>query len=196
MKLDQLQTYLPVNSLFFIEKWIKNYPLTLKITKSRQTKLGDYRKINPQNRHQITVNGDLNPQAFFFVLTHEIAHMMIYAKYQYHEVAPHGKEWKTIFGKLLLESSIIYEENIQPYIIKHAKFPKASVGADTNIVRYLINDADPHQSYLEDLAPGNQFVLNRKVFIKGEKIKLRYICCDIKTNKKYLINATALVEKL
>lgn len=196
MKLDQLQTYLPANSLVYIEKWIMNYPLTLKITKSRQTKLGDYRKIKPQNRHQITINGNLNPQAFFFVLTHEIAHMMIYANYQYHEVAPHGKEWKTVFGNLLIDSVSIYEADLQTHIIKHAKSPKASVGADTNIARYLINDASSNQVYLEDLPLDTQFILNRKIFIKGEKIKLRYICCDIKTNKKYLINATALVEKL
>ena len=104
MNLEQLQPYLPKNALVFIEKWINPYPLTLKITRSRQTKLGDYRKLQPQKRHQITVNGDLNPEAFFFVFTHEIAHMMVYAKYNYGQVAPHGKEWKIMFGKLLAES--------------------------------------------------------------------------------------------
>lgn len=196
MNLEQLQSYLPLNALIFIEKWIKTYPLTLKITRSRNTKLGDYRKIKLQNRHQITVNGDLNQEAFFFVLTHEIAHMMIYAKYAYGNIAPHGQEWKTIFGKLLIESLEIYSESNRPYIVKHAKSPKASVGADPNIAKFVINDSKEHQHYLEDLSFGTKFMLGQKVFLKGEKIKLRYICCEVTTNKKYLINATALVEIL
>lgn len=196
MNLEQLQPYLPKNALVFIEKWINPYPLTLKITRSRQTKLGDYRKLQPQKRHQITVNGDLNPEAFFFVFTHEIAHMMVYAKYNYGQVAPHGKEWKIMFGKLLAESIEIYPEELRIYVAKHAQSPKASVGADSNIAKFLINDSEDYQDYLEDLQIGTHFKLGQKVFQKGEKRKLRYICCDIKTNKNYLINATALVEKL
>lgn len=196
MKLDQLQPYLPLNALIFIEKWIVNYPLTLKITKNRKTKLGDYRKIKENKRHQITINGDLNPEAFFFVFTHEIAHMIIYAKYKFGEVSPHGKEWKSAFGKLLTESVSIYPKEFQPYILNHAKSPKASVGADSLIAKYLINEATEDQNYLEDISFGTQFILNNKVYIKGEKVKLRYVCCELKTQKKYLINASALVEKL
>lgn len=196
MKLDQLQPYIPLNALIFIEKWIKNYALILKITKNRQTKLGDYRKLREDNRHQITINGDLNKEAFFFVLTHEIAHMMVYSQYRFGEVSPHGKEWKHIFGELLKESIAIYPDNIQMYILKHARSPKASVGADPSIAKYIINDAKSNQNYLEDISIGNQFIFNKKIYIKGDKIKLRYVCCEIKTQRKYLINASALVEKL
>lgn len=195
MNLDQLQPYLPANALKFIQEWIKPYPLTLKITRSRETKLGDYRKINQAQRHQITVNGDLNKEAFFFVFTHEIAHMIVYAKFAYHEVMPHGKEWKIIFGKLLVDSLSVYSDNLKPHILKHAKSPKASVGADPNIAKYLINDIQPHQIYLDELPLGARFLLKNRIFIKMEKQKLRYICCDEKTNKKYLVNASTLVEK-
>ncbi len=196
MKFDQLQSYIPKNGLFFIEKWIKSYALTLKITKNRQTKLGDYRKIRANMRHQITINGDLNREAFFFVFTHEIAHMMVYDTYAFGDVMPHGVEWKTIFGNLLKESVAVYPNHLQGYILKHAQSPKASVGADINIAKFLINDAKLNQYYLDEIANGEQFVLNKKIYKKGEKIKLRYICCEIKTQKKYLINASALVEKL
>lgn len=196
MNLNQLQTYLPDNALEFINKWIEYYPLTLKITKSRATKLGDYRKINAGKRHQITINGDLNPDAFFFVLTHEIAHMMVYAKYTHHEVAPHGKEWKNTFGHLLIDSYLIYPKDLRPYILKHAKSPKASVGADHQIAKFVINDSKDHQDYLEDIDLGAIFKISNKIFKKGEKIKLRYVCCEVKTQKKYLISASALVEKL
>lgn len=196
MNLNHLLTYLPSNALIFIEKWIEPYPLTLKITKSRLTKLGDYRKINAGKRHQITINGDLNPDAFFFVLTHEIAHMMIYAKYAHHQVNPHGKEWKMIFGQLLLESYSSYPKDLQPYILNHAKSPKASVGADRHIAKFVINEVKDNQEYLEDLDLGTIFKISNKILQKGEKIKLRYVCCEVKTKKKYLVNASALVEKL
>ena len=196
MKFNQLQSYIPENALFFIEKWINNYALTLKITKNRLTKLGDYRKIRENKRHQITINGDLNPDAFFFVLTHEIAHMMVYDNYAFGEVLPHGAEWKLTFGNLLKESVGIYPDHLQSFILKHAKSPKASVGADINIAKYLINDAKNNQCYLDEIELGEQFILNKKIYKKGDRIKLRYICCEIKTQKKYLINASALVEKL
>lgn len=66
MNLENLNSYLPLNSALFVEKWLKDHSIVLKITKRRETKLGDYRKILGDNRHQITVNGDLNPYAFFF----------------------------------------------------------------------------------------------------------------------------------
>ena len=196
MNLEQLNPYLPDNALIFIEQWIKNHPLTLKITRNRLTKLGDYRKINVPKRHQITINGDLNTYAFFFVFTHEIAHMITYSHYSHHEILPHGKEWKLIFGKLLVESLSVYPKELQGYILHHAKSPKASVGADSNISKYLINDSKEHEDYLEDLEIGSFFKLGQKIYCKNEKRKLRYICTEIKTHKKYLINATAIVEKL
>lgn len=195
MNLNQLNTYIPPNSSSFIEKWLKDYALTLVITKNRKTKLGDYRKIRDHQRHQITINGDLNPMAFFFVLTHEIAHLMIYDQYQFGQVAPHGVEWKTVFGTLLLESLEVYPSNLQPYIAHHARKPKASVGADLNIARFLIDDCPKNQVYLEDLNSGDIFELNQKCFKKGTKRKSRYLCVDLSTQRNYLIHATAFVNK-
>ena len=196
MNLEQLQPYLPIGSLNFIEQWIKDYPLTMKITRNRQTKLGDYRKNVALKRNQITINGDLNPNAFFFVFTHEIAHMHVYNQYTYNQVLPHGKEWKKIFGQLLVESLSIYPQELQPYILKHAKSPKASVGADPNISKFILDEIKLNENFLEDLESGTYFKLGKKIFKKGEKIKLRYVCCEMLTNKKYLIHSTAIVEKI
>ena len=196
MSFEHLKSYLPENSLSIIEKWIRNYPLRLKITKNRQTKLGDYRQILTNKSNQITINGDLNAFAFLFVLTHEIAHMHVYNIYHYNSVLPHGKEWKDIFRNLLLESVNLYPPELQLYILNHAKSPKASVGADPNIAKYILKELNQFQNFLEDLESGSFFLLGKKIFIKGEKRKLRYVCCDIKTKRNYLINSTAIVEKL
>jgi len=196
VNLEQLISYLPQNADFFVKKWLENHFITLIVTKRRQSKLGDYRKLLANNRHQITVNGDLNPYAFFFVFTHEVAHLKTFVQYDAKKINPHGKEWKTIFGQLLIESIHIYPDQLKPYILHHAKHPKASLGADVNVSKYIIDDKPSSQIYLEDLDDGTVFSIGKRVFQKESKRKLRYLCVELKTNKKYLINATATVNKL
>jgi predicted SprT family Zn-dependent metalloprotease len=52
----------------------------------------------PDNSHQITINGTLEPQLFFFVLTHELAHLIAFEKYG-RRISPHGQEWKKLSEK-------------------------------------------------------------------------------------------------
>lgn len=196
MNLENLNSYLPLNSTLFVEKWLKDHSIVLKITKRRETKLGDYRKILGDNRHQITVNGDLNPYAFFFVFTHEVAHLKTFVQFNSKNISPHGKEWKTIFGQLLMESIIIYPDYLKPYILHHAKHPKASLGADANISKYIINDVKSDQTYLEDVDFGTIFSIGKRIFKKGPKQKTRFLCVEIKSNKRYLISATSIINKL
>ena len=75
MSVSVLEKFLPENALPYLKIWFGSYPCHLKITKNRNSKLGDYRKL-PDKSHQITVNGTLEPQLFFFVLTHELAHLI------------------------------------------------------------------------------------------------------------------------
>jgi hypothetical protein len=84
---------------------------------------------------QISINGDLEPQLFFFVLTHEIAHLITFSADR--KILPHGKEWKTCYRNLLLESLDIYEEDFRPMVIAFSKTPKANYMATPEIVRYF-----------------------------------------------------------
>jgi len=196
VNLEHLISYLPTNADLFVKKWLENHYVLLRITRRRETKLGDYRKLMENDRHQITVNGDLNPFAFFFVFTHEVAHLKTFVQFDSRKINPHGKEWKTIFGSLLLDSLHIYPDHLKPYILHHAKHPKASLGADVNISKFVINDLKPNQAYLEDLDFGTLFSIGNRVFKKENKQKLRYLCLELKSKKKYLINATTTVNKL
>ena len=196
MNLEQLISYLPINADLFVRNWLENHFVTLKITQRRETKLGDYRKLLASNRHQITVNGDLNPYAFFFVFTHEVAHLKTFVQFDSRTINPHGKEWKTIFGTLLIESIHVDPDELTPYILHHAKHPKASLGADINVSKFIIADKNPTQTYLEDLEDGTVFSIGKRVFQKESKRKLRYLCLELKSKKKYLISATATVNKL
>lgn len=192
MRYNQLSEYIPENSLDYIERWFSPFNIQLKISKDRKTKLGDYRKVN--QLHQISVNGNLKPEAFFFVLTHEFAHLLTYHLYGNKKILAHGKEWKKVFGDLLIESSIIYSESIRKDILNHAKKPKASVTADPRIAKNLLHEEVLNQVYLEDLEEGTLFTIGNKLFEKGKKRKIRYLCREKYTGKDYLVNGLALVN--
>ena len=119
MSVSVLEKFLPENTLPFLKKWFGDYPCHLKITKNRNSKLGDYRKL-PDKSHQITVNGTLEPQLFFFVLTHELAHLIAFEQFG-RRISPHGTEWKNTFREMLLESINVYQEDLKPIILKFSK---------------------------------------------------------------------------
>ncbi|MDD3772902.1 MAG: transcription elongation protein SprT [Weeksellaceae bacterium] len=195
MNLSALEKYLPKDALPFINSWIDKNPIQIKILPSRKTKLGDYRFLKDLNRHQITIDAYLKPEAFFFVLTHEIAHLLVYNKFK-NKVSPHGDEWKLQFGVLLMESIMIYPKELQAFIYKHALNPKASVTADKNLHQLLFLE-EKHWDYLvENLNEGQHFILGNKIFEKGRKRKTRYLCKDIRTQKMYLVRGQAVVEKI
>ena len=77
MSIQSLEKYLPQNTFKYLRIWFSGYYIHIKVTRNRNSKLGDYRKL-PDNSHEITVNSTLTPQLFFFVLTHELAHLIAF----------------------------------------------------------------------------------------------------------------------
>ena len=195
MNLKALEKFLPEAAKPFVINWLKEENIIIKILPSRQTKLGDYRFLKSHNKHQITIDGNLKSHAFFFVLTHEIAHLFVYKKFQ-NRVLPHGKEWKLIFGKMLLESIEAYPKELIPYIYKHALNPRASVGADVDLHKNLFLDKEDLFKLVENLSYGQKFRLGKRVYEREQKRKIRYLCREIKTNKLYLVNGQALVDEI
>lgn len=194
MNFVKLESYLPENSLPFVKNWIENENLTIKLRKPRKSKLGDYRFNNLQKSHEITVDSKLNPYAFFFVLTHEIAHFIVH-KVHSGRTLPHGKEWKNTFGKMLMETLEIYPQELQFALINHARNPKASMGADRVLWKNLFQLENEHMM-VENLEEFQKFRLGRRVFQKGKKRKIRYLCREIPTGKLYLVNGQAVVDEL
>lgn len=90
-----LENFVPKIALPFLEKWFGDHICHLKITPNRQSKLGDYRLL-PDGSHQISVNGTLDSELFFFVLTHELAHLI-----SFHEKEKSSRMVRS--GNLLLE---------------------------------------------------------------------------------------------
>lgn len=195
MNLDPLQKYLPENALNFLYSWLSGVSLKIHVKSKRKTKLGDYRFDPEKSIHHITIDGTLEPYPFFFVMTHEIAHLIVRKNYP-KGVKSHGDEWKITFGKLLTESIGTYPETLRPLIHRHALNPKASVGADPKLHKKLFLTAAQSEMLVENLKEGQYFRIGKRIFEKGQKRKIRYICRELKTNRSFLVSGQAVVEEI
>ena len=194
MSINVLEQFLPENTLPFLQKWFGDYPCHLKITKNRNSKLGDYRKL-PDKSHQITVNGTLEPQLFFFVLTHELAHLIAFENFG-RKISPHGMEWKQTFREMLQESINVYQEDLKPIILKFSKSPKANFMASPDLVKYFHRETEEGLIFIENLLVGDKFEYKNEIFLIEETAKKRYLCRNIKNGKKYYFRNLAQVKQL
>jgi predicted SprT family Zn-dependent metalloprotease len=174
-----------------------NHKVRFKIVPPRSTKLGDFRPGNQIRLPQITVNGNLNPYAFLITTLHEFAHHITFEEYS-NKVSPHGAEWKHAF-KLLLQPVIYHPEfpvNIRIALEKSLHNLKASSCSDIHLSRELAKfDSDIETLILlETLPHGAHFLLQNKIFYKGELRRKRFLCTEIRTNKNYLVSGIAKVK--
>lgn len=194
MSIQSLEKYLPQNTLQYLKIWFSDYYIHIKVTRNRNSKLGDYRKL-PDNSHEITVNSTLTPQLFFFVLTHELAHLIAFEKYG-RRISPHGNEWKETFRNMLLESLEVYDEDLKPIIIKFSKSPKANFMATPDLVRYFHTEKqDDSLRFIEELEKGEFFIYRNEKYLLEGLIKKNYLCKNLATGRKYSFKPLARVEK-
>lgn len=195
MSIVLLEKYLPQNTLPYLKSWFGDHTIHIKVTKGRNSKLGDYRKLQ-DNSHQISINSTLQPQLFFFVLTHELAHLLAFEKFS-RRISAHGMEWKTTFSKMLLESLPVYSEDLKPIIIKFSTSPKANFMSSPELVRYFhIEDYEDEDLYLEDLELGIEFLYREQKYLLESKRKKNYLCLNLETQKKYIFKPLARVTKI
>lgn len=190
-KLDQ---YLLPDSREYLNKWCKGYKINILIKNARESKLGDYKKLN-KDTHQITLNVGMTRELTFFTLTHEIAHLHAREKFG-NRIKPHGKEWKYCFTQLILDSVHLYPNEIQPLLLHFAKNPRASFYASKELASYFISEGDKEQLLLKDLPTGAVFRIKEKIFKKGNIRKIRYLCTEISSSKKYTIHMLAPVDEV
>ena len=113
---NSLAKYTPHKAAMIFADWILHYHIHVKIKRETKTVNGDYRPPQRGRGHIISMNASLNPYQFAITFAHEIAHLMVWDQFQ-NKVAPHGKEWKLQFGKLLgllLKEDIFPEDLIVP----------------------------------------------------------------------------------
>ena len=189
-----LAKYVPPGTAPLLVDWIVEHKVILKITPPRKSILGNYYHPNRTRGHVITVNGDLNPYAFFVTLVHELAHMECWIKNQ-NKVAPHGSEWKSEFRVLMhhflhndsLPNDI--EKSLQTYLHN----PAAASCSDEQLVRTLKRYDKKQNALVEDLPKDALFKFGERTFKKGPQMRKRFKCVDVATKKVYLFSPVAEV---
>lgn len=195
-----LSKYLPSEAAPIISQWINDTNCRFKVTRSRSSKLGDYRAPFRGSTHQITINHDLNPYSFLITTIHEFAHLKTWQEHK-HLVKPHGLEWKESF-KTLMQPFLklnIFPQEIVYAISSYMSNPAASSCTDLHLYRALKNydRLDSFIHTVEELPENSIFQLkNGRTFQKKEKLRKRYRCIEIDTNKIYLFHPIAEVLPL
>ena len=135
--LSILQKHLPSPAIGYCLQLWKEKPFTLKIAKSRLTKIGDFTSKG-HARPQITLNSDLNRYSFLITYIHEVAHLFVFLNFS-RNTEPHGEHWKYAFKRLMspLLTLDVFPEDILIPLMNHMENPKASSFADTTLTKAL-----------------------------------------------------------
>ncbi len=194
----QLQDYLPQGSFDDVLHYLKQHKVHLTITRQRQSILGDYRHAHAGQTHRISINGNLNKYAFLITLLHELAHLFTFEHFG-NRVQSHGREWKNEFSKILAQFLLrkIFPADIQQALMQTLQNPAASSCGDEKLLRVLHHyDAKKDGVHLvEQLAEGSLFAIKGgRIFKRGEKIRKRYKCMEVKTGKLFLFSGVYEVE--
>jgi SprT protein len=188
----QLQSYLPGESFDQVLYYLQHHKVHLTITRKRQSILGDYRHAHSDKNHRISINGNLNKYAFLITLLHELAHLFTYEQFG-HRVLAHGKEWKNEFSKILAKFVLqkIFPPDIEKALLNTLHNPAASSCGDEKLLRvlYKYDEKKDGIHLVEQLAEGTLFVIKGgRIFKKGERIRKRFKCVEVKTGKLYLFS--------
>lgn len=193
----QLKSFLPAGFEEMVSDLIFAEPVSFKIVKPRNTKLGDFRAGLNGERHQITVNGNLNPYSFLITTLHEFAHLRAFVLHG-HRIRPHGEEWKMEYRKLLLPAidTGLLPSDIVRALMNSLVNTKASSCSDIGLMRVLKNYGLKSDAtvFLESLPKNSIFILQGKQFMKGDLRRKRYLCEDLTTKRKYLVHALSEVK--
>lgn len=194
-----LQQHLPANALSYCFALWKNNPFELKITRTRQSKVGDFTGKRGARYQRITLNHDLNPYLFLTTYIHEVAHLHVFVTMG-SKVDPHGDEWKRVFQHLMapILAKDIYPQELLTVLHQHMQNPKASSFADADLTRaFRLFDKNASQySALSDIPEGSIFQFQKRYFQKGKLKRTRVLCKEINSKRNYLIPAEVLVSNV
>jgi len=193
-----MRKYVPEAYVSYVVDLLIQHPVQFKISKPRKTKLGDFR-AEREGLHKITVNGDLNPYSFLITTIHEFAHLITFIEFG-PKVKPHGVEWQRTYSKLLypVVRAGHLPEDVARAVESSLINVKASSTSDQKLHRVLMKYDAPKDGLvaLETLEKNVVFELSGKAYRKGNLRRTRYVCTNIKNQRKYLISALAQVKEI
>jgi SprT protein len=195
---NSIRRYVPAGALDTCAGWIAEHRFTLRITKSRNSKYGDYRPPKNGKGHVITVNHDLNPYAFLITFTHEVAHLTTFLKTKSLR-EPHGPRWKAEFRTLLkpLIDRPVFPPELVAAVTAYIQNPAATSCSDIGLLRAL-RRYDAHRGewlLLEELAVNTRFrIRTGRVFIKKRLVRKNYLCIEASSRHEYTLNPLIEVQ--
>jgi hypothetical protein len=196
-----LARFLPETALSRACDMLRQYPHHLIISQPRATKHGDFRTGHRGDRHEITVNGNLNPYAFLITLMHELAHLVAHVRHG-GRIQPHGIEWKNCFRETLTPfvGTGVFPEEIDRAVRIYLRDPGATTHSDIQLAKAL-SKYDRHSEnvvILDELPMGALFEYGRqrKRFKKGQKLRRRFECREQTSGDLYLFDPLAKVKRI
>ena len=198
--ITQLQDYLPPGTYDAVLSYLRQYKVHLTIARERKSILGDYRHSTHHANHRISVNGNLNPYSFLITLLHELAHLLTFEQYG-NKILAHGREWKMVYAKMLDQfiQHKIFPADIETELIKSLQNPAASTCAEDGLLRILrkYDAKETHHRLVEELALNTLFnTSDGRLFKKGDKLRKRFKCVEVKTGKIFLFSPVYEVESV
>lgn len=193
-----LENKLPAAAVRYAFELWHRFPFEFQLSKSRQSKLGDYTYLPAENRYIITVNTDLNPYSFLITYVHEVAHRVTGDRYG-HRVKPHGDEWKSTYKELLYPALTedVFPPALLAVLYAHLASPGASSCSDPELMKALDQySAGGPSLYLSDIRPGETFRFRKTVFVKESVMRTRALCREVKTGRQYYVPEVAPVERV
>ncbi len=197
-KVKVLERYLPQGAAPLIGKWIDHFQCEFKISRSRNSKFGDYRPPFGGKGHRISVNHNLNPYAFLVTTVHEFAHLHTWNQHK-HLIKPHGAEWKANFKRMMQPffEKQVFPADVTLAINSYLSNPGASSCSDLNLYRTL-RKYDPNNASattVEKIPLKAVFkIKDGRVFRKEEQLRKRFRCIEVATKRIYLFSPVAEVE--
>lgn len=198
---ELLFNYLPEAAVQPMVEWLHKNKVQLKISRARSTKLGDFRVARNGDSPRISVNYNLNPYSFLITLVHEMAHAEVFkSKPRFKRIQPHGREWQLAFSRLMepFLNDSVFPKALLPVLTHYFQKPKASSFSDSKLMQALkaYNSEASKKPQLNDLIPGDRFLLRQIPFRVEKKMRTRFQCKNLDNKRLYIIHGLAEVEKI
>ncbi len=187
---------LPPAARPYVSQLLQQYDFTLRLTRNRTSKLGDYRYQRHSGRHTITLNRDQNPYRLLLTFIHELAHLVV-SEEQPRRVRPHGTEWQATFRRLMQPLLVpqVFPEPLLAELIRHMRSPRAAAGSDPALWQALaVYDIHDEKQSLQQLPEGERFVFRQRLYEKIKLRRTRVLCREVATGRLYLIPGIIKVE--
>lgn len=192
-----LGEYIPDKAIEPVVEWFDKHFVVLRITRSRRSKLGDFKSAPTGKPCHISINHDLNPFNFLITLLHEMAHAEVHFNYT-RRMQPHGRAWKLAYRKIAQPyiDACIFPDDLNKVFANYLNNPQASSTACLALAQALkIYDPFKEEITVSMLTPETIFSLpDGRKFKVIEKLRKRYRCYCLDNKKTYLFNPMAVIH--